>query len=208
MGLATPAPSPPGRHKEDKMLAWLQFDEGTGTTVADASGNNNSGAFVNSPAWVDGFKGKALEFNNTDKGGDRFFCGVECRHGVYDNGMGQFKDSIGSASTDDAGIFNTKNHDGDTVLLWWNADAQGGGNPSYSFNVGAAGTASNRVNDYKASGSLTSGRTSSAFSPVPPGNSMSMGRWKLLTKRVPPAPLPSTAKPSRLESGRLLGIST
>ena len=68
MGLATPAPSLQAAHKEDKMLAWLQFDEGTGTTVADASGNNNSGAFVNSPAWVDGFKGKALEFNNTDKG--------------------------------------------------------------------------------------------------------------------------------------------
>jgi hypothetical protein len=38
---------------------WL-FDEGSGNTAKDSSGNKNDGAFMGKPAWVDGKFGKAL----------------------------------------------------------------------------------------------------------------------------------------------------
>ena len=38
------------------------FDEGSGTTVADASGLGNDGSFVGSPSWTAGVSGSALEF--------------------------------------------------------------------------------------------------------------------------------------------------
>ncbi|MFY7912810.1 MAG: FG-GAP-like repeat-containing protein [Emticicia sp.] len=33
------------------LIAYYKFDEGTGTTTADASGNGNNGTFVNNPTW-------------------------------------------------------------------------------------------------------------------------------------------------------------
>ena len=45
--------------------AWL-FDEGSGTTAADISGNGNDGEILGEPAWVDGVFGKALEFDGSD----------------------------------------------------------------------------------------------------------------------------------------------
>ena len=58
---ATPAPSPdPGL-----MGAWL-MDEGSGTTIADSSGNGNTGALVGSPTWVTGVKGLALHLGGSD----------------------------------------------------------------------------------------------------------------------------------------------
>ena len=49
---------------------WL-FDEAGGSTVMDASGNNNHGTIVNAPIWVDGRFGSALAFDgscvNTNK---------------------------------------------------------------------------------------------------------------------------------------------
>jgi hypothetical protein len=42
--------------------SWL-FSEGSGTTVADSSGNGNTGTLINSPLWVAGLAGhEALEF--------------------------------------------------------------------------------------------------------------------------------------------------
>jgi len=43
------------------------FDEGSGTTVADLSGRNNTGTLVGNPVWVDGIAGKALQFNGTNR---------------------------------------------------------------------------------------------------------------------------------------------
>ena len=44
---------------------WL-FDEGSGDMAADTSEQGNHGELVNSPKWVSGKFGKALEFNGTD----------------------------------------------------------------------------------------------------------------------------------------------
>ena len=41
---------------------WL-FDDGTGSTAMDSSGNNNHGMVVNAPVWVDGRFGGALAFD-------------------------------------------------------------------------------------------------------------------------------------------------
>jgi hypothetical protein len=44
---------------------WL-FDDGSGDVAADTSGQGNDGKLVNSPGWVAGKFGTALEFNGTD----------------------------------------------------------------------------------------------------------------------------------------------
>ena len=40
-----------------------KFDEGSGTSVSDASGNGNMGTLLNSPIWTTGVKGTALSFD-------------------------------------------------------------------------------------------------------------------------------------------------
>ena len=44
---------------------------------------------------------------------------------------------MGTNPTDDSGILNFSGNDADSVLLWYNADAQAAGNPSYTFNAGS-----------------------------------------------------------------------
>jgi hypothetical protein len=45
--------------------AW-GFNEGTGATTADASGNNNTATLLGGPAWVTGKYGKALSFDQVN----------------------------------------------------------------------------------------------------------------------------------------------
>ena len=45
------------------LVAYWKFDEGTGTTTADASGNGNTGTLVNTPRWSTGIAGNALYFD-------------------------------------------------------------------------------------------------------------------------------------------------
>ena len=46
-------------------VAAYAFDEGTGNTVGDKSGNGNSGTLVGSPTWGTGKSGNGLIFNGT-----------------------------------------------------------------------------------------------------------------------------------------------
>ena len=48
------------------LAAYWKFDEGSGTTAFDSSGNGNDGIFVGDPKWVPGKLGGALEFNGDD----------------------------------------------------------------------------------------------------------------------------------------------
>ena len=48
-------------------VAWLKLDETSGTSAADASGNNRAGTLVNSPARVAGRTGNALVLNGTNQ---------------------------------------------------------------------------------------------------------------------------------------------
>lgn len=36
------------------IVGYWNFDETSGTTAADSSGNNNAGTLVNSPSWIAG----------------------------------------------------------------------------------------------------------------------------------------------------------
>jgi len=47
------------------VVTELLFNEGTGTTTADGSGNNHTGTLVNSPVWGAGKYGQGLTFNGT-----------------------------------------------------------------------------------------------------------------------------------------------
>jgi len=47
------------------LIGWWTLDEGTGTTVADASGNGSSGTFQGHPKWVAGMVQGAVEFDGS-----------------------------------------------------------------------------------------------------------------------------------------------
>jgi len=51
---------------ENEPVLYLKFDETSGTTAADSSGNGNNGVLMNSPAWVTGKSGNALSFDGAD----------------------------------------------------------------------------------------------------------------------------------------------
>ncbi len=48
------------------LVAWWKFDEGSGTTATDSSGNGNTGTLVNNPTWTTGKIGQGLSFDGTD----------------------------------------------------------------------------------------------------------------------------------------------
>ena len=48
------------------LVAHWKFDEGSGTTVSDSSGNGNTGTLVNGPLWTAGRVGNALFFDGID----------------------------------------------------------------------------------------------------------------------------------------------
>jgi hypothetical protein len=48
------------------LLGLWRFDEGSGTTSADASGNGNTATLFNGPSWATGYSGDAIEGNGTN----------------------------------------------------------------------------------------------------------------------------------------------
>ena len=47
------------------LEGWWKFDEGTGLIAYDSSGNKNNGNLINTPIWVSGINGNAIEFDGT-----------------------------------------------------------------------------------------------------------------------------------------------
>ena len=47
------------------LVGWWTFDETTGNTAKDSSGQANDGRIVGAPQWVPGKIGGALEFNGS-----------------------------------------------------------------------------------------------------------------------------------------------
>jgi hypothetical protein len=64
-------PSMAGAADPDLVAHW-KFDDGSGTTLFDSSGNGHDGTLVGDPQWVSGMLGGALEF---DGAGDYVDCG-------------------------------------------------------------------------------------------------------------------------------------
>ena len=55
------------RAAEPGLVGYWTFDEGSGTTTGDLSGNGFTGTLLNGPQWVTGFpSGQALEFDGVD----------------------------------------------------------------------------------------------------------------------------------------------
>jgi len=48
------------------LVGYWKFDEGSGITAYDSSGNNNDGTLVNGPSWVNGRVGEALSFDGVN----------------------------------------------------------------------------------------------------------------------------------------------
>jgi chitinase len=46
------------------LVGWWKFDEGSGTTVIDSSGNGNTGTIIGNPQWTTGISGGGLRFND------------------------------------------------------------------------------------------------------------------------------------------------
>lgn len=59
-----PVPSIPAR--DTALVGWWTFDEGSGTTAADASPHRLNGALRNDPVWVAGKRRGALNFDGRD----------------------------------------------------------------------------------------------------------------------------------------------
>ncbi len=49
-----------------ELVGWWTFDEGTGNTVLDSSGNGYTGTFQGDPEWVPGIRDGALELDGDD----------------------------------------------------------------------------------------------------------------------------------------------
>ncbi|MHC4302262.1 MAG: LamG-like jellyroll fold domain-containing protein, partial [Planctomycetota bacterium] len=47
---------------DPNLVGWWRFNEGSGTTTIDSSGNNLHGELVDDPVWVTGVQGSALQF--------------------------------------------------------------------------------------------------------------------------------------------------
>ena len=51
---------------DNRLAAYWSFDEGSGTTASDSSGNGNTGTLHGGATWTDGKSAKALDFNGVD----------------------------------------------------------------------------------------------------------------------------------------------
>ncbi len=47
------------------LVGWWKFDDGSGSSAVDSTGNGNTGTLTNSPTWTTGMNGGALTFNGT-----------------------------------------------------------------------------------------------------------------------------------------------
>ncbi|MBI4009933.1 MAG: hypothetical protein HY361_01935 [Candidatus Aenigmarchaeota archaeon] len=50
------------------LVGYWSFNEGSGSTASDNSGNRNIGSLINGPMWIDGKYGKAIQFDGVDDG--------------------------------------------------------------------------------------------------------------------------------------------
>jgi hypothetical protein len=63
-------PNSQAQFQYNSLVGYWRFEEGSGTTTADLSGNGFTGTLLNGPAWVSGLFGTALDFT-----GNRVDCG-------------------------------------------------------------------------------------------------------------------------------------
>ena len=59
-------PIPSHADVTDGLVGWWKFDEGSGTSAADSSGQGNTGTLTLGPTWVAGKRGQAVRFDGSD----------------------------------------------------------------------------------------------------------------------------------------------
>ena len=64
---------------EPDLVGYWKFDEGSGTTAYDSSGNGNDGTLIGGAQWVEGQFGGALEFNGSNARVDAPFIPLDSR---------------------------------------------------------------------------------------------------------------------------------
>jgi hypothetical protein len=68
------------------LLLWLKFNDGSGATASDSSGNGNSATLYNSPSWVSGFGGfGAISFTTS---GSQYASVADNGGTIADQGVG------------------------------------------------------------------------------------------------------------------------
>ncbi|MEX0931436.1 MAG: LamG domain-containing protein [Candidatus Paceibacterota bacterium] len=128
------------------LVSYWPFDEGTGTTVGDETGNGNDLTLVGGSTWgngkfetagyfddVDGSASSTSPYTEVDGSSELTICSW-----VYLNTLGS------TGGTADGSIIG-KGSGGD-ILFWYNIDADGTNDRTYSFSVGVTGNATDRVN--------------------------------------------------------------
>jgi len=99
------------------LVGYWSFNEGSGTTATDFSGNGNTGTLTNGPTWVDGKRGKGLSFDGSD---DYVALGS---NSIFTFGTNDFTASgwiyIRSA-TGIMNIFNVGSASAGSYSLYWN----------------------------------------------------------------------------------------
>ena len=68
------------------LVGYWKFDEGSGASSTDSSGNNNPGSLISSPTWTTGKVGEALSFN----GSTNYVNVGDPTSGILDFGTGDF----------------------------------------------------------------------------------------------------------------------
>ncbi|MHC4112620.1 MAG: PA14 domain-containing protein, partial [Planctomycetota bacterium] len=123
------------------LLLWWKFDEGSGTTATDSSGNNRHGALVGPPTWVAGQIGGALDF---DGAGDYV---IDADAGTYMNGLSALSvamwikaDYVGG---NDRGfiIFEAPTSGQDKKNIRFDSDGGGGDEDLFKYGVHTVGDA-------------------------------------------------------------------
>lgn len=132
--------------------AHWKFDENTGTSTADASGNANNGTLTNGPTWVAGRIGSAIDFDAVDD--------------VVAAGSGASLDNLAAI----------------TITAWIRADSIGeGGNPGRIVHKGTGTSATNGW-QFVTQGSNTIAfavdHATTDLNRVGPANAITFGAWR------------------------------
>jgi len=127
-------------------VAEWKLDEGKDGYAYDTSGNNNLGT-ISGATWTKGKIGKALSFDGTDD-----YVSISGFNGVNNSSSLTicalvYLKSLGTTDDiADGGIFTNDSVGPPTTLLWYNVNAAGTGNHTYSFLSGNTGSTNDRIN--------------------------------------------------------------
>ncbi|MCZ6788601.1 MAG: chitobiase/beta-hexosaminidase C-terminal domain-containing protein, partial [Chloroflexi bacterium] len=137
----------------DGLIAYWPFDDGSGSTTVDRSGNGHTGTLVNGPIWVTGVMGQALEFDGIDSYVDAG------NIDVTGNGISLtawFKsDNFANCSSQDCRIISKTTGTSGQDHYWMVSTISNGGTPRLRFRLKTSGNTQTLI---ASTGDLTPGR--------------------------------------------------